>query len=139
MPYRHKINETEEGKPLDQHPDYETIEYHLVYAELIKVARHRGTITSQELAALLGLPPKDDHTKERLGNLLELISWNEVNHDRPMLGAVAVTKRSDLGERFYTLARELGELATEGRQDAADFREEELQRIYKTWQQKFQK
>src|SRR5260221_14426466 len=115
MPYRHKINETEEDKPLDQHPDYETIEYHLVYSELIRVARHRGMTTWQELAEILGLSPKEAHTKERLGDLLELISWNEINHDRPMLGALAITSRNFLSDKFYNLARELDELITEGR------------------------
>ena len=28
---------------MDTYPDYETVEYHLIYAELIHAARHRGT------------------------------------------------------------------------------------------------
>jgi len=38
---------------MQNYPDYETIEYHWVYSELIAAARRRGTVTYQELAHIV--------------------------------------------------------------------------------------
>lgn len=35
---------------MEDYPAYETVDYHLVYSELIRAARQRGMVTYQELA-----------------------------------------------------------------------------------------
>src|SRR5215216_1163275 len=92
---------------LDDFTDYETVEYYTVYAELIRAARYRGTVKYEELCLALGWSPKGDKTNERLTKLLEAISRNEHQHDRPMLSAIAVKSRGGMSEEFIHLARSL--------------------------------
>jgi hypothetical protein len=121
---------------MENYPDYETVEYHLIYAELIHAARHRGTVTYQELAHVVGLPITGSHMGRRIGNLLGAVSVNEVNQQRPMLSAVAVKVDGTSGEGFYSLARQLQLLKTE---DAEAFWKDQTEQCYAIWQQKFAK
>jgi hypothetical protein len=124
---------------MDNLQDYETIEYHLIYTELISAARHRGTVTYQELAHVVGLPRSGSYMGKRLGGILGAISENEVNHQRPMLSAVAVKVDGKPGEGFYTLARGLGLLDSDHPHDEAAFWEDQMRQCYHMWQQSFAK
>lgn len=123
----------------EDYPDYETVEYHLVYSELINAARRRGTVTYQELAHVVGLPLSGNYMGKRIGELLGAVSQNEVSRGRPMLSAIAVTTTGVPGGGFFNYARELGLLSSEGSQAEEAFWEAQQRKIYETWQQKFPK
>ena len=118
-------------------PDYETIDYHLVYAELIQAARHRGTVTYQELAHVVGLPVTGSYMGKRIGALLGVVSQNEVLLKRPMLSALAIGTSGKPGPGFIPWAKQLG-LFKDG-DDEAMFWKKECDACYRTWQQKFHK
>ena len=95
-----------------------TKEHCLVYRELITAARYRGTITYQEIAAIMDLPMVGSHMGREVGHLLGAISEDEHVQGRPMLSAVAVGVSGQPGDGFFALARELGKLqddSTDGR------------------------
>jgi hypothetical protein len=114
-----------------------TKEYGLIYAELIVAARHRGTVTYQELADLIGLPTHGIALGVKLGEYIGTISEDEVSHGRPMLSAIVVNVQGKPGEGFYWLARQLGKLKSEHPADEAEFFESEKKAVYKTWQRTF--
>lgn len=117
----------------------ETVEYHLAYSALIQAARHRGTVTYQELALLLGLPLSGNHMSKSLGWVLGTISENEVAHHRPMLSALCVTVSGKPGSGFYPYARELGLLNSTDPQAEEAFWENQKRQCYEMWQQRFNK
>ena len=84
-----------------------TREYALVYRELITAASYRGTVTYQEIAAIMGLPLTGSHMAREVGLILGEISEDEVNNGRPMLSAVAVSKDGRSSEGFFGLAESL--------------------------------
>jgi len=110
-------------------------EYFLVYAELITAARHRGTVTYQELADLVGLPTTGNYMGSEVSKYLGAISEDEVHHGRPMLSAIAVTVEGKPGAGFFSLAVELNKLSDKG--DQHKFWEVERNAVYKTWQKTF--
>ncbi|MBL8130827.1 MAG: hypothetical protein JNL42_03140 [Anaerolineae bacterium] len=122
-----------------QNPDFESVEYHLVYNELINAARRRGIVTYQELAHVVGLPLEGNYMGKRIGELLGTVSENEVRHNRPMLSAIAVTTGGRPGGGFFTWARQLNLLQSEHKADEEAFWEQQQKQIYATWQQKFHK
>lgn len=124
---------------MDNYPDYETIEYHLIYSELIRAARHRGTVTYQELAHVVGLPLSGNHMGSRIGRLLGTVSQNEVNQKRPMLSAIAVTTAGKPGGGFFRIAREMGKLTSEDSEDEHTFWEQQCASCYQIWKQQFLK
>ncbi|MBM3188789.1 MAG: hypothetical protein FJZ90_08725 [Chloroflexi bacterium] len=108
-------------------------DYLRVYCELIQAARYRGTVTYQEIAQMLGLPPKGSYMGARIGQILGEISEDEVRNGRPMLSALAVNVSGAPGPGFYALARELGRLDTEDKEAERRFWEQERQAVYETW------
>ncbi len=68
-----------------------TKEYHLVYGELITAARYRGTVTYQELAALMRLPLQGSYMGAEVGHVIGEISEDETLQGRPMLSALVVS------------------------------------------------
>ncbi len=124
---------------MENYPDYETVEYHLVYSELIIAARRRGTVTYQELAHVVGLPLVGNHMGVRIGAILGAVSQNEFNQGRPMLSAVAVTSNGIPGGGFFTLARELGLLTADDKDSQQAFWKAQQRQLYTIWQQKFHK
>ena len=77
-----------------------TVTYFLVYGELINAARHRGTVTYQEIAARLGLPLKRSYMGAEVGHILGEISVDEAQYGRPMLSAVAIGVSGQPGSGF---------------------------------------
>lgn len=124
---------------MDRYPDYETVEYHLLYSELIKAARHRGTVTYQELALVVGLPLTGNYMGKRLGEILGAIFQNEYLQNRPLLSAVAVTTNGRPGGGFFRLAYELGLIDSDDPERHHAFWEDQVMQCYETWQQRFSK
>jgi hypothetical protein len=124
---------------MENYPDYESIEYHLVYSELIKAARNRGTVTYQELAHVVGLPLSGSYMGKRLGEILGAVSQNEFNYKRPMLSAIAVNVGGKVSDGFFVIAVELGLLKSDEPQERQAFLAKQRQEIYEIWKQRFHK
>ncbi len=122
----------------DEFKEIDTVEY-FFYSELINAARHRGTVTYQELAHVVGLPIRGNHMAKQIGNLLGAVSFNEVENGRPMLSAIGVNVKSYAGEGFFNLARQLGLLNSDYPADEADFWKSQVDQIYEIWKQTFPK
>ena len=116
-----------------------TKEYALIYAELIRAARYRGTVTYQELADLVGLPLRGSHMGSELGGYLGAISEGEAQAGRPMLSAITVTVDGKPGGGFFGLAQQMGRLTSEHPADREEFWESEKKAVYRTWQRSFDK
>lgn len=124
---------------MDNYPDYETVDYHVAYGELIQAARAQGTVTYQQLAQALGLPTHGNYMGNRMGGILGAVSLNEFNQNRPLLSAVAVTVNGMAGKGFFTLARDLGLLDSDDPETERAFWEEQKRLCYQIWRQKFPK
>lgn len=75
-----------------------------------------------------------------LGAYLGVISEDEVKlYGRPMLSAITVTVNGRPGGGFYTLAKDLGKLASDHPADQQAFWETERMAVYSTWQMSFDK
>jgi hypothetical protein len=111
--------------------------YFLIYAELIAAARHRGTVTYQELADLVGLPHQGNYMGSELGSYLGAISEDEVRYGRPMLSAIAVTTAGKPGGGFFGLAQQLGILKGDSESDKQAYWEAQKRAVYETWQRSF--
>lgn len=118
----------------DVKPKYRgTVEYALVYSELITAARYRGTVTYQEIAKLIGLPLTGNYMGSELGKILGEISEDEVSHGRPMLSVIAVDVKGFPHKGFYTWAKELGRQTD---QTDEQFLADEEKAVYETWKVK---
>lgn len=112
-----------------------TKEYHLVFYELIRVARSRELTDYPQIAALVGLPPSGNHMQHEVGYILGEISDDEAAQGRPMLSALVVSTVTHVpGSGFYVLAQQLGK--SPGSSSAANeaFWNQELEAVYATWQ-----
>ena len=118
---------------------YETIKYHLVYCELIEVARNRGTTTYQRIAEIIEMPMSGSYMGREVGDVIGAISANEVEHGRPMLSAIVVNTRGFPGEGFYWLAEEKGLYNPADYANPEDFWHEEQAKVYETWKREFSK
>lgn len=119
---------------------YESTEYHLVYGKLIEAARYGGTATYQEIAQLAGLPLQGSYMGAEVGNIIGVISANEVCHGRPMLSAIVVGVSGLPGDGFYWWAEQLGRFdGSEDKEARLRFWEEEKQAVYKTWKREFKR
>ena len=114
-------------------------EYALVYRELITAASYRGTVTYQEIAAIMGLPLTGSHMAREVGLILGEISEDEVNNGRPMLSAIAVSKDGRSSEGFFGLAKSLGRLTERDEAKDQQFWESERKALYQLWQKQFTK
>jgi hypothetical protein len=123
----------------EEFKEIDTVEYFLVYSELIHAARHRGSVTYQELAHVVGLPLSGNQMGLQIGNLLGAVSFNEVENGRPMLSAIGVTVKGNVGAGFFNLARQLGLLDSDHPADEDAFLQEQVHQIYRIWQQQFPK
>jgi len=111
-----------------------TKEYFLVFSALLTAAGYRGTVTYQQLACIVGLPPQGNHMGRELGQLLGEISDDEAQRKRPMLSAVAVGKSGKPGPGFFDLARSLGKLESTSRDEENCFWKREMAAVHKTWE-----
>ena len=112
-------------------------EYFLVYSELIRAARYRGTATYQAIAELMGLPLRGSYMGRETGHILGEIAEDECRYGRPLLSAIAVGVSGSPGPGFYSLARELGKLQEDSKEAESRFWEEETAAVYETWRKEF--
>jgi len=114
-----------------------TGEYFLVFAELVRAAKHRGTVTYQELADMIALPLTGNHMANELGKLLGEISDDQHRLGKPMLSAVVVTVDGTPGPGFFDMASKLGKFSGSTPAQQKQFWETEIAEVHKLWQQKF--
>lgn len=67
-----------------------TTTYFKVYAALVNAAECRGLVTYQEIAQIMGLPLSGSHMGREVGNMIGVISEDEIAYGRPMLSAIVV-------------------------------------------------
>ena len=114
-----------------------TVEYFLVYSELIQAARYRGLTTYQSLAQKLGMPARGVHLATEIGQMLDEINQEEARWNRPMLSALCVGVSGEPGGGFYNLARSLGKLKSSDRDAERRFWHAERDAVYDIWARKF--
>lgn len=114
-----------------------TVDFLKVYAALVNAAEHRGLVTYQEIAQIMGLPMSGSHMGREIGNMIGVISESEVQMGRPMLSAIVVGVSGKPGEGFYHWARDLGRLQTDHPADEERFWEDEKQAIHEMWKKRF--
>jgi hypothetical protein len=114
-----------------------TGEYFLVFDELVRAARYRGTVTYQELAEMTGLPTSGAFMGVELGHILREVSEDQLKLGKPMLSAIAINVGGEPGGGFLTLARELGRLTATGEEEERKFWEQEKSAVYDVWRRKF--
>lgn len=112
-------------------------EYLLVYCELIKAARYKGTTTYQAIAEIMGLPLRGSHMGREVGKILGEISEDELNQGRPMLSAIAVGVSGSPGDGFFVLARQIGKLQDNSKEAEHRFWEDEKAAVCATWRKEF--
>jgi len=61
----------------------DTKEYFITYSILINAAQHQGVATYQEAAQACGLPTSGNYMSNVVGQILGLVSQNEIAHNRP--------------------------------------------------------
>lgn len=113
-------------------------EFLLVYGELIRTAQYQGLTTYQALAEIMGLPMKGSHMGREIGRILGEIVEEEVSQGRPMLSAVVVGVGGSPGPGFYELARQLGRLQSDTKEEEYRFWQSELSAVYATWKREYQ-
>ncbi len=111
--------------------------YDIVKAELVATARHRGTITYQEIAKLVGFPLEGNYMGAEIGRLLGEISEDEHRRRRPMLSAIVVTTSGMPGPGFFKLARDLAKLRGTKLADQRAFWKSEVRAVHSTWKTVF--
>lgn len=105
----------------------------LVYTELITAARYRGTITYQEIAAILGIYKAGNHMAREVGLMLGEIVESEVRNGQPMLSAIAVSSNGKPSDGFYILAHNLGLLSEDTPEARKRFLDDQQRAVYDTW------
>jgi hypothetical protein len=108
-------------------------EYLLIYAELIAAARHRGLVTYQEIAQIMGLPLSGNHMSREVGYILGEISDDEREHGRPMLSAIVVGVSGKPGAGLFALAKQFDRFDDEDEVARERFVHQERQAVYDTW------
>lgn len=114
---------------------FQTKEFYIAYSIMINAAQHHGFATYQEIAQSVGLPTAGSYMGGALGGLLGSVSENEVQHDRPMLSAIAVGVSGKPSGGFFSLAQKLG-LFNAGDDEEA-FWKNECKKIYDVWKIKY--
>ena len=114
-----------------------TKEYFVTYAIMINAAQHYGYCTYQEIAQANDWPMKGNYMGKVIGEVVGLISKNELEQGRPMMSAIVVGVSGKPGEGFFNWARELGVLS-EGK-DEITFWRDECQKVYEAWKIDYQR
>lgn len=108
-------------------------EYLLVYAELIAAARHRGLLTYQEIAQIMGLHLTGSHMSREVGTILAEIGDDEHENGRPMLTAIVVGVSGKPGPGLFALAKQHGRFDSEDQDARESFVQQERQKVYEAW------
>ena len=108
-----------------------TKEYFITYSNMINAAKHRGLVTYQEIAQANGWPTFGSYMGKVVGEVVGLVSQNELEQGRPMMSAIVVGVSGKPGKGFFDWARELGVLS-EG-EDEETFWRDECEKVYEEW------
>lgn len=114
-----------------------TTTYFRVYAALVNAAECRGLLTYQEIAQIMGLPLSGNHMGREVGNMIGVISEDEIAYGRPMLSAIVVGVNGKPGDGFYDWASKLGRFEGEGKEARERFWQQEREAVYETWKKTF--
>ena len=114
-----------------------TKEYFVTYGLLINAAKHFGFCTYQEIAQANGWPMVGSQMGKLIGEVIGLISKNELEQGRPLLSAIAVGVSGKPSEGFFNWARELGVL--EEGQDKETLWRNECEKVYEAWKISYRK
>ena len=114
-----------------------TTTYFKVYAALVNAAEHRGLVTYQEIAQIMGLPLSGSHMGREVGNIIGVISEDEIAYGRPMLSAIVVGVNGKPGDGFYAWARDLGRFEGEGKEAQERFWQQEREAVYEAWKKTY--
>jgi|SRR5690554_1530663 len=114
-----------------------TTTYFKVYAALVNAAESRGVATYQEIAQIMGLPLSGSHMGREVGNMIGVISEDEVALGRPMLSAIVVGVNGKPGDGFYGWARDLARFEGEGKEAQERFWQQEREAVYEAWKKTF--
>lgn len=106
-------------------------EYFITYSIMINAAQHSGLCTYQEISQAIGISTAGSYMGRIVGQLIGLVSKNEMEQGRPMLSAIVVGVSGKPGEGFFSWAKELG-LLIEGDDEWA-FWDSERIKIYEEW------
>lgn len=118
--------------------DYkDSIEFHVVYGELVQAARYGGFTTYQRLATLIGLKTSGQHMGTELGKVLELVENSEHEALRPMLTSVCVGTSGKPGPGFYKLAEALGYVPGRTTAERDLFWTKHVSDVYQRWKPRF--
>lgn len=109
--------------------------YHLIFCRLLTAARHRGYVTYQELAKVMGLPLTGSHMGKETGHVLGEIAEDEVRAGRPMLSAVALNVDGKPGPGFFSLARDLDLLDSGDPAAEQAFWGQQKEELYHLWKE----
>lgn len=105
--------------------------------KLIQLARTDGSpISYRRLIqqADLGLNMEIRHEKQLLGEILDEISEEEHEENRPLLSAMVKDKKTGQGDRFFKLCEELGMGEWKELKKDEAFREQHVQACKDFWQ-----
>ena len=114
-----------------------TKEYFVTYAIMINAAQHFGFCTYQEIARANGWQMRGSYMGKLIGEVVGLISKNELDQDRPMLSAIVVGVTGKPSEGFFNWARELGVLSAG--EDEWAFWRNECEKVYEAWKIPYRK
>lgn len=106
-----------------------------VKRKLIKIAKKDETINYGEIMNEFGIPRGNPKKGIGIGDVLGEISKSEVAEGKPMLSAIVVKKdgTKKIGDGFYPLARELGLLKSEDREEEVAFLHEQQVKVWKQY------
>jgi hypothetical protein len=107
--------------------------YFVVLAELLAAARHRGLVTYQEVAKLIGFPLTGSYMGAEIGNLLGELSEDQHDLGFPMLSAIVVTNSGLPGPGFFNCASRLGRYSGATPDDEMAFWKAEVVAVHAAW------
>lgn len=108
-----------------------TKEYFVTYSIMINAAQHFGLCTYQEIAQAIGISTAGNYMGSVVGELIGLISRNEIEQGRPMLSSIVFGVTGKPGAGYFAWAKDLG-LFKEGDDEMA-FWESERMKVYESW------
>lgn len=114
-----------------------TGQYFLVFNELVSAARHRGTVTYQELAQVLGFPTSGNYMATEIGQILDEINDAEDKLGHPILSALVIDSQGEVGRGFYGWCESHLKPTGSTDQEKRQFWESEKKKVHEHWRKKF--
>jgi hypothetical protein len=103
-----------------------------LYEKLKQIAKQQGTATYGAIAPIAGLDMEKPGGRDKIRQILGMISTYEHQQGRPMLTAIVVHKQDNIpGRGFFELAQHLGLLSSGA--DELTFFCGEVSPVHATW------